>query len=84
MGPRSRVDPIAIGCLSAAIAVMGLRRRQRWAWYAMAMWPVWIAAQSVRAASTGKTAEMMSGLFELVLVLVALALSYRPAFRDGK
>src|SRR5579859_3178634 len=74
-------NELFIGCQSAPVAVMGLRRRQRWAWYAMALWPLWIVAQSVRAAASGKTAEMMTGIFFLVLVLAALALSYRLAFR---
>ena len=79
---ENAINELFIGCLSAAIAVMALRRRQRWAWYAMALWPAWIVAQSVRAATSGKTAEMMTGIFLLVLVFVALALSYRPAFQD--
>ena len=63
------------------IAVIPLRRRQRWAWYAMALWPVWIVAQSVRAASAGKTPEITTAIFLLALVFVALALSYPLVFR---
>ena len=81
---ENAINEVFIGCLSAAIAVMALRRRQRWAWYAMALWPLWIAAQALRAASTGKNAEMGSALFLLVLALAALALSYRPVFRHIK
>ena len=80
--PTSRenaINELFIGFLSVAIAVMGLRRRQRWAWYAMALWPVWIVAQAVRAASAGNTGEMWTAVFLLVFALVALALSYRPA-----
>ena len=78
---ENAINELFIGFLSVAIAVMGLRRRQRWAWYAMALWPVWIAAQAVRAASAGKNDEMWTAVFLLVFALVALALSYRPAFR---
>jgi hypothetical protein len=78
---ENAINEFFIGCLGAAIAVMALRRRQRWAWYAMALWPVWIVAQSVRAAAAGKTAEMLTAIFLLVLVLAALALSYRLVFR---
>jgi hypothetical protein len=74
-------NELFIGCLSAPVAVMGLRRRQRWAWYAMALWPLWIVAQSLRAAASGKTAEMMTGIFFLALAFAALALSYRRVFR---
>jgi len=80
---ENALNELFVGGLSAAVAVMGLRRRERWAWYAMALWPLWIVAQSVGAATAGKTAEMMSGIFLLVLAFAALALSYRPVFRAG-
>ena len=78
---ENAINEIFIAGLSAFVAVMGLRRRQRWSWYAMALWPVWIAAQSARAEAAGMTAEAGTGLFLLIVALVALALSYRPAFR---
>ncbi len=71
-----------IGCLTLVVAILGLRRRQRWAWYALALWPVWVGAQSNRAASVGKTGEMLTGAFLLVLAVAALALSYRLAFKE--
>ena len=77
---ENALNELFIGGLTAAIAVMGLRRRQRSAWYAMALWPAWIVAQSVGVATAGKTAEMMTGIFLLVLAVAALALSYRPVF----
>jgi hypothetical protein len=80
---ENALNELFIGCLSAAIAVMALRRRQLWAWYAMALWPAWIAAQSVGAATSGKTGELMTGIFLLVLAFAALALSYRLVFRAG-
>jgi hypothetical protein len=79
---ENAINELFIGLLSGAIAVMGLRRRQRWAWFGMALWPVWIVAQAARAASAGKTGEMTTAVVLLVFALVALALSYRPAFRD--
>jgi len=79
---ENAINELFIGFFTAAIAVMGLRLRQRWAWYAMALWPVWIGAQGARAASTGKNDEMWTAAFLLVFALAALALSYRPAFRD--
>lgn len=78
---ENAINEFFIGCLSAAIAVLALRRRQRWAWYAMALWPVWIVAQSVQAAAAGKTGQVMTAIFLLVLVFVALALSHRQVFR---
>jgi hypothetical protein len=43
-------NELFISCLSAAAAVMGLRRRQRWAWYAMALW----ASMDSRAVGGGR------------------------------
>lgn len=74
---ENAINELFIGCLSAAIALVGLRRRQRWAWWAMGLWPVWIAAQALRAGTSGKTDEMATAVFLLVITLVALALSYR-------
>jgi hypothetical protein len=74
---ENAINELFLGCLTAAIAVMGVRRRQRWAWYAMALWPVWIMAQTIRAATSGKTGEMYTGLVLVLVVGAALALSYR-------
>ena len=79
---ENAINELFIGLLSGAIVVMGLRLRKRWAWYAMALWPVWIGAQAVRAASAGKTDEMWTAVFLRVFALAALALSFRPAFRE--
>lgn len=81
---ENAINELFIGGLSAAVAVMGLRRRQRWAWYTMALWPVWIAAQAMRAAGAGNSAEAWTSLVFLVLALVALALSYRLVFTDRR
>ncbi len=81
---ENAINELFIGCLSVVIAVTGLRRRHRWAWYAMALWPVYIAAQALRAASSGKTDEMRSAVFLLAVALAGLALAYRPTFRSAK
>lgn len=81
---ENAINELFIGCLTAVITLVGLRRHQRWAWFATALWPVWIAAQALRGASVGKTAEMTSAIVLLVIALVALALSYRPVFGDGR
>lgn len=80
---ENAMNEVFIGLLSGAIAIFGLRRRQRWAWFALTLWPVWMAAQSLRAASEGNTGEVLTGIFLLVLALAALALSFRPAFWSG-
>jgi hypothetical protein len=33
-----------INVLWVLLAVFGLRRGERWAWYAMALWPLWLIA----------------------------------------
>jgi len=80
---ENAINELFIGCLSAVIAVLGLRRHQQWAWFAMGLWPVWIAAQALRGLSAGQTTEMASAVFLLVFALVALGLSYRPVFSDS-
>lgn len=75
---ENALNELFIGLLSGTIAVMGLRRRQRWAWYSMALWPLWIAAQGARALSVGDTGEGVTALVLLVVALAALALAYRP------
>jgi hypothetical protein len=74
---ENALNELFIGCLSGAVAILGLRRGQRSAWYAMALWPVWIGAQTLRAASGGNTGELVTGLFLLIVAGAALALSYR-------
>lgn len=74
---ENAINELFIGCLSALVAVMGLRRRQRWAWYAMALWPLWIGAQAVRAGTAAATAEMATAFVLLMLALIALGLSFR-------
>ena len=37
---------ILIHVLWILLAVFGLRRGERWAWYAMALWPLWLIVES--------------------------------------
>lgn len=46
VGRQYFLDFILIHVLFILIAVFGLRRGERWAWYAMALWPLWLIALS--------------------------------------
>jgi hypothetical protein len=37
---------LLINVLWVLLAVFGLRRGERWAWYAIALWPAWLIALS--------------------------------------
>lgn len=77
---ENALNELLIGFFGITVAVYGLRRGERWAWYAMWLWPLWIVAQTWRALSAGKTGESMAAPVFLVLIAAALALSYRRTF----
>ena len=79
---ENSLNELLIGLFGVAIAVYGLRRGERWAWYAMLFWPVWLIAQSWRALSAGKTGEVVAAPVFLILIAAALALSYRKSFSN--
>jgi hypothetical protein len=75
------LNELFIGILGIVVAAGGLRRGDRWAWYTMATWPVWIVAQGIGAWSRGKEGQAISAVVFLVIVAAALALTYRRSFR---
>lgn len=72
-----------IGLLNLAIALYGLRRGERWAWFTMWLWPGWLVLLLVqlvfteRVPGAGVPVPAISGTIFLVLTLGLLALSYR-------
>lgn len=87
------LNELLIGIFGVAIAVYGLRRGERWAWFAMLLWPVWLIAQSWRAFEstvvTGESNSTLSSLLDLAagfvllpLIVIALTLSYRASFSN--
>ena len=74
------LNEVMIGLLALVIAAGGLRRGERWAWYAMSTWTVWLVAQGLLAFSSGRTDEGISAVVFLALALAALALSYPVSF----
>lgn len=73
---ENALNELFIGLLGIVTAVFGMRRGQRWAWYAMATWPLWIAAQGLLAWSYGHTGEALTTVVMLVLSVSALGLSF--------
>jgi hypothetical protein len=75
-----------IAILSIIICLNGFRRGERWAWYAMWMWPLWLAADVVlglnvdKDSSYGTPVPVISGSVLLVVSVLTLALSYRRFF----
>ena len=75
------------GLLSLSITLTGLRRGDRWAWYAMWVWPlgiVLIDAQllsSVRTLGSGIPVPVISGTIFIIVSVATLALSYRKYLR---
>jgi hypothetical protein len=87
------LNELLIGLFGVAIAVYGLRRGERWAWYAMLLWPLWLIAQNGRAISgaymTGEatsiltsTLLLLAGPVFLILIVAALVLSHRAVFSN--
>jgi hypothetical protein len=74
---ENALNEMLIGLFGIAIAIYGLRRRERWAWFATWLWPPYLIAQSWRALSAGKTGEAAATPVFLVLILAALVVSYR-------
>lgn len=76
-----------VGALSALVAVTAFRRGERWAWFAMGLWPLALAAidlnllSAYRHAGSGIPPPLVSGAVFIILSIAALAVSFRRAFR---
>jgi hypothetical protein len=76
-----------LAALSAVICVMGFRRGQRWAWYALWALPAWMALtvffvfNAVKHPRHGTPVPVISGSVLFVVCAAALALSYRKFFK---
>ena len=71
------------GLFIVLIAALGLRRGDRWAWYAMSLVPIRVVAEIWRAWSFPDPGEAVTATFGLVLILIALALAYRRSFQTA-
>jgi hypothetical protein len=78
---------VAAGLLAVAISLTGLRRGERWAWYAMWLLPLWIVLVYVVFGivqpdlSSGIPVPMISGAVFLVITVLTLLLSQRRYLR---
>lgn len=76
-------DEILLGLFGAALALTAVRRGERWAWYLMWLWPLWIVGHvlilwsEIRYKTGSPPAPFVSGSVFLIFSLAALALSYR-------
>jgi hypothetical protein len=77
---------MGVGVLSGLIAAIPFRRGERWAWFAMAVWPVTLVLIdlnilfSIKHVAAGIPPPLVSGAIFIVLSLLALALTFRTAF----
>jgi len=78
---------LMIGLLSLSITLTALRRGDRWAWYAMWVWPLGILLieaqllSSVRTLGSGIPVPVISGTIFIIVSVVTLAISYRKYLR---
>lgn len=75
-----------LGLFSMAIALTGFRRGERWAWYTMWLYPLFLGLHSLvilsayRHPQAGIPVPLVSGPVVLVITALTLALSYRRFF----
>jgi len=78
---------VVVGLLTAAISLTALRRGDRWAWYAMWVFPLWIALVylvfwiSQPDLRSGIPVPLISGAAFLVITVATLVLSYGQYLR---
>lgn len=74
------------GLLSLIVAVTAFRRGDRWAWYAMWLWPLWlvliivILLTAYKQPGPGIPPPLISGSIFMGLAVLTLLLSYRKFF----
>ena len=77
------------GVLSLAVSVTALRRGDRWAWYAMWAWPLWMLLayflfwMTQPDLSTGIPVPLISASVLLAISVLTLGLSYRRYLRPA-
>jgi hypothetical protein len=77
---------LVVSILSLAITLTAFRRGQRWAWYALWVWPLWNVAIFVLSFTAERHPDfpppppMLSAPVFFTVTLLALILSYRRFF----
>jgi hypothetical protein len=78
---------LLLGIFSLAICVTALRQGERWAWYAMWVWPLGVALivavlwSATRGPGEGIPVPIISGSITIVISVLTLALSARRFLR---
>lgn len=78
---------LVLGLLSLAVTLTALRRGERWAWFAMWIWPLWLVQIYLvfwlvqPDLSGGIPVPLVSGTIILVLTVATLVLSSRHYLR---
>jgi FtsH-binding integral membrane protein len=78
---------LLVGIFSLAISVTTLRRGERWAWFAMWVWPLGVALvvamlwSATRGPGEGIPVPIISGSITIVISLLTLASSARRYLR---
>jgi hypothetical protein len=80
------INLFLLGLLSAVVAATAFRRGERWAWFAMWLWPLWLAMivllllSAYKQPGPGVPPPLVSGSIFLVITVLTLALSFRKFF----
>ena len=79
---------LLVGAFSLAICVTALRRGERWAWYAMYVWPLGVAlivavVWGAAGAGDGTPVPIISGSILIAISLLTLGLSARRYLRKA-
>lgn len=80
---------VLVGLLTVAISLTALRRGERWAWYAMWVFPLWVALVYLvfwiaqPDLHSGIPIPLISGAVFLVITVATLALSSRRYLRQA-
>lgn len=75
-----------LGLLSMFVAATAFRRGERWAWYAMWLWPLWLGMVILLLLSVYKPAgpgippPLVSGTIFIIITVAMLGLSFRKFF----
>ena len=80
---------VVVGVLTVAISLAALRRGDRWAWYAMWVFPLWVALVYLvfwiaqPDLRSGIPVPLISGAVFLAITVTTLVLSYGRYLRRG-
>jgi hypothetical protein len=78
---------LVVSILSLAITFTAFQRGERWAWYALWVWPLWNVAIFVLSVTAERHPDfpspppMISSPIFFAITLLALVLSFRKFFR---